>query len=341
MKDINNSKSLNFPKLITGSLFAFSPFGAFADLLSHHEFEGDFTDSSENGHTGTSQGDGMIVVDPERGNVYETPPFNFARSYLDVDQTVSFPNLPANTNLTLAVWVQRDDYEAGTNGLFGPGNLVAALSLGAGGDTPIASIGVNNAGGVNGFIEGDGGADQVQITSNDGLVPNEIWTHIAVTFDRINDVAKLYVDGSQVGADFDISVVGDGELDWAGAQIGTLAAPGNANFDFQGRIDDARIYDEALSATQIAELATRPASPGLPEINEIVRNPDGTATLTWKSDPTAGITYTLRYDSTLEGDPLSWTSDSNIIATGGTSTTFTTTTIFNETKMFFVVEKND
>lgn len=279
------------PSPIRAALLAFLPSaGLHAELLSQHEFEGDFSDSSGNGHTAVSAGNGRLVDDPERGKVYEVPAFETVHSYLDLDQTIGFPNLPANGNLTLAIWVKRDDYEAGTNAIFGPGNLVGALALGTGGDTPIASVGVNNDGAVNGFIEGDGGADQVQITSPAGLVPDGIWTHLAAVFDRVNDVARLYVNGAQVGNVFDISIVGDGELDWAGAQIGTLAVPDNVNFDFQGRLDDARIYDEALTAAQIAALANAT----LPKPLTLSIRPgtgDGSLQLDWNSRP--GKVYDL------------------------------------------------
>ena len=224
-----------------------------AGLIARYQFEGGFADSTGNGHTAVPVGSGSLVNDPERGNVYYNPTTTSPRSYLNIDGTVAIPNLPANAGLTLAVWVRRDIYTA--RGTVTTGNLVAALSLGTGGDAPIASIGVNNSGAIFSYIEGDGAADQVTLSSANGLVTNEVWTHLAVTFDRANNVGKLYLNGVQTGSNFDISLVGDGELNWAGANIGTLAAPGNANWDFQGHIDDARIYDEVLSESQIAALA--------------------------------------------------------------------------------------
>ena len=242
--------------MLTSTLLAGVP--ASAALIAHYQFEGDFTDSTGNGHTAIPVGSGSIVSDPERGNVYYNPTTASPRSYLDFDGTVAMPTLPANAGLTLAVWIRRDVYTAGTT--VPTGNLVAALALGTGGDAPIASIGVNNSGAIVSYIEGNGAADQVTMLSANGLVPNLVWTHLAVTFDRVNNVGRLYLNGVQAGSDYDISIVGDGALDWAGANIGTLAAPGHPNFDFQGHIDDARIYDEVLTGSQIAALVPEPSA---------------------------------------------------------------------------------
>ena len=229
-------------------------------LVGQWEFDsarnGLVPDSSGNGHLGRLRGETEIVSDPERGQVLRVGgPTGSGR--VDLDSVTPIPDLLAHRGLTLALWVKRDPYNASQHPdpTLGPGDLVGALSLGVGGDHPIASIGVNNSGGLTGFIEGDGDADQVHLRSADGLVVDGEWTHLAVTFDRGTDLARFYVNGVQVGGSFDISAVGDGTLDWNGANVGTMAAPGHPNWDFHGKIDDARIYDRPLLPEEIAELA--------------------------------------------------------------------------------------
>ena len=230
-------------------------------LVGHWEFNsarnGLVPDSSGNGHLGLLRGEAEIVRDPERGDVLRLGGPTGGAGRVDLDAVTPIPDLLAHRGLTLALWVKREPYTAGRSPdpTLGPGDLVGALSLGVGGDHPIASIGVNNTGGLTGFIEGDGDADQVHLRSADGLVADGVWTHLAVTFDRGSDVAKYYVNGVQVGGSFDISAVGDGTLDWNGANVGTMAAPGHPNWDFLGKIDDARIYDRPLLPEEIAELA--------------------------------------------------------------------------------------
>lgn len=228
-------------------------------LVAHWDFDGVrnrlVPDLSGSGHLGRLEGGAEIIIDPERGKVLRLAGNRIRRGRVALDSVKPIPNLLAHRGLTLALWVRRDSYKAGTNPAFGPGNLVAALALGDSGDTPVATIGVNNNGGITSFLEGDGKDDQVHLLSADGLVSDENWTHLAVTFDRENNIAKFYLNGIQTGQDFDISLVGDGELDWLGANLGTFAAPGHPNFDFLGRIDEPRIYDRPLLAAEIAELA--------------------------------------------------------------------------------------
>lgn len=223
-------------------------------LVGHWEFEGVpnglVADSSGYGHLGRLEGGAKTVTDPERGQVLRLDGAGARRGWVDLDSVKPIPNLLAHRGVTLAIWVRRDNYTAGKGGDF-----VGALALGRDGHTPIASIGVNNAGAITCYIEGDGGADQVHVKSADGVVPDEVWTHLAVTFDRANNVARMYRNGVQTGGDVDISIVGDGELDWAAAQVGTLAPGGHVNWDFRGRLDDARVYDRPLRPEEIAELA--------------------------------------------------------------------------------------
>ncbi len=215
-------------------------------LIAHYEFEQDNNDSSDNGHTGTVVGNGSIVNDAERGWVYSNPD---STSYVDIDNTFEIPSLPADAGVTLAAWIKRDNVT-----LDYAGNYAGVICLGRGGDNPIMEITIRNDGALHGYIEGDGeGYDQVTLTSPAGAVTNEVWTHVAITFDRANDVAKLYVDGTQSGSDVDISLAGDGLLEWTHASVG-----GSAIFDtksiYRGLIDDACIYYEVLSADEIAAL---------------------------------------------------------------------------------------
>lgn len=79
---------------------------------------------------------------------------------------------------------------------------------------------------------------------------------------------------------------------------------------------------------------------GAPKITEIVRNPNGTVTLTWESRPGNGTTYSVFYNSNFEIAPALWGDENDSIATGGETTTYTTSTTFNEERMFFIVRQN-
>ena len=217
---------------------------ASAALIAHYEFESGFTDSSGNGHTGTVTGGGVIVNDSERGNVYDNP----SASFIDIDSTVAIPNLAANGGMTFAAWVNRDNFTASSSG-----SLTAVIGLGVSGDNPVMLMGVANNGSLGGYFEGDGGSDQVQLVGTAGEVTNEVWTHIAITYDRANNQAKSYVNGV-LSNTFDITAVGDGVLDWGNAGVGSYESSTSNQKVFQGLIDDARIYDEVLTASEIRSL---------------------------------------------------------------------------------------
>lgn len=220
-------------------------------LIAHYEFEdgpGSLTavDSSGNGHTGTLVSGASIVDDPQRGNVYAYQ--NGSGSHLDIDLSAAIPSLPAEGGLTLAAWIKRDDISVG--------DFTGVLVLGHSGDHPVVMMTVNNDGSVGGYVEGDGADRQVKLTGPSNAVSNGVWTHIALTVDRANDVAKMYVDGIQSGTDIDISSVGDGLLNWGRADVGALGPNYSATTQtFPGWIDDARIYYEVLREDAIYDLA--------------------------------------------------------------------------------------
>jgi glucose/arabinose dehydrogenase len=99
------------------------------------------------------------------------------------------------------------------------------------------------------------GAD-LNLTSP-GAVPLNTWTHLAATYDATT--LRLYVNGTQVGS----RAIG-GALR---ASSGPLRFGGNAVWAgefFQGRLDELRVYDRALSASEVAADMTRPVGPPAP-----------------------------------------------------------------------------
>ena len=110
---------------------------------------------------------------------------------------------------------------------------------------------------VTGYIEGDGGKDQVQVIGDTAVVNGE-WTHVAITYNRLSNQAITYVNGVAQASPTDISIVGDGALDWDFGVIGRN--PDHTDEDsryFGGLIDDVRIYDRPLSSVEIAELLAK------------------------------------------------------------------------------------
>ncbi|MDJ0709612.1 MAG: DNRLRE domain-containing protein [Woeseiaceae bacterium] len=94
------------------------------------------------------------------------------------------------------------------------------------------------------------------------------WYHIAATFENATDTIKLYVDGSEVLSDtFALDPVTNTSVIWFGSSV--------FYENWHGLLDDVRVYNRALSAAEIAELATAPLA--LPIAH-------------WKLDETSGTT---------------------------------------------------
>ena len=94
-----------------------------------------------------------------------------------------------------------------------------------------------------GFIS-PSGEEEEEVIGLPAELPSRIWSHVAMTYDGA--VVRLYVDGELVGnASVSAPQSGEGPL-----EIGASAAFGAI---FDGKLDEARVYDRALSAGEITE----------------------------------------------------------------------------------------
>ncbi len=145
------------------------------------------------------------------------------------------------------------------------------------------------------------------------------WTHVAVT--RSGTTVSLYVNGSLAGS-------GTIALNPSDLGVTTLNYLGKSQFNdpyLDGSLDDFRLYSQAMSATEIASLASPLA--GAPMQFAIVPG-DAQATLTWL--PNATSTYTVKRAATSDG-PYS------TIADGVTDLTYTDTGLTNGVTYYYVL----
>jgi hypothetical protein len=102
-----------------------------------------------------------------------------------------------------------------------------------------------------------GGSTTVLKTSM-GIIRAGIWYHIAATYDGSR--MRIYKDGVEV-----VSTAKSGIVDTNPdilAAIGNQSAAAGGGWPFDGLLDDVRIYNRALSATEIAVIAN-PVTTGL------------------------------------------------------------------------------
>jgi Ca2+-binding RTX toxin-like protein len=129
-----------------------------------------------------------------------------------------------------------------------------------------------------GFQLGDGQGFSNYGYGSSTFVADGEWHHVAVTVDRdLTDGGKFYIDGVQV-ATFN-PTTRQGSLDNSIAlTIGKRSDSSNPGH-FTGSLDEVRLFDEALSATEISELHQT-------DVNSSFSN----RVAWWKLDTTSGIT---------------------------------------------------
>ncbi len=102
-----------------------------------------------------------------------------------------------------------------------------------------------------------------------GQLATNVWTHLAATYDGA--AIRLYVNGALSG-----STTATGSMP---ASTGPFRIGGNAIWDefFSGQLDDLRLYNRALSATEVqADMAT-PVGPPPPSDTQAPTVPGGLA----------------------------------------------------------------
>jgi hypothetical protein len=174
-----------------------------------------------------------------------TPAYTLGRngSAIDLDGTDDFVTLPAGTassdELTIAVWVNWD----------GGGNWQRIFDFGNGTSEYFFLTPKSGSNTLRFSIASNGAEQQLNTTS----LPLAQWTHVAVTLSA--GTGRLYVNGTLVNTA-------------AMANLPSVIAPatnliGKSQFAadplFNGRLDDLLIFNEALTASQLAALMNGPA----------------------------------------------------------------------------------
>jgi fibronectin type 3 domain-containing protein len=277
-------------------------------LMAHLEMSGNVTDSSGlNFHANTVGSPG-----------YATGHVGSAISLDGVDDFVTLPSGMADSeDITVAAWVK---WNGGASWQrifdFGTGTW-AYLYL-----TPNSANGTLRFGIKNG---------SEQFVEAPGLAAGT-WTHVAVTLS--GNTATLYVNGSAVASnpavtinpsDFKPGANFIGKSQWAGDAL------------FNGRIDEFRVYNHALSSGAVASLAaqapetTPPAAPaGL-----VATAGDAAVDLDWADNGEPDFASYTVYRSTLSG------SGYGVIASGLTTSAYADTTVTNGVTYYYYVTASD
>ena len=208
-------------------------------LVAEYRFEGNFNDSSGNGHNGTVVGfDGtQVVQDTARGQVLSLP--GGSDQYVEIGAVGLSGNMPR----TIACWAKaaNTDIEDWTL-IFGFTGQADA----SGGDGSHFNIG--SLGGPGGIGAHCWGWEETMISDEAGLN----WHHYAMTYD--GTTIAYFLDGMPMDSDPGKSNEQDLATSGDRVHIGSRVTQVSS---FPGNVDDAVIYDRALSAEEILWISGR------------------------------------------------------------------------------------
>ena len=189
-------------------------------------------DRSGRGHTGTISG----ATWSTQGRFGSALSFDGVNDWVTIGDTAA---LDLTTGMTLEAWVAPSTLSGWRTALLKerPGGLAYSLYTSGDGTRP------------SGYVAAPGDVAVIGSAS----LPVNSWAHVALTYDGAT--LRLFVNGVQVIARALSSAIT--------TSTGVLRIGGNSVWSefFQGRIDEVRIYNRALTATEIQADMAAPITP--------------------------------------------------------------------------------
>ena len=274
----------------TVSLSVVDP-NADSDLLAHLAFNDDQTptiaaDSSIHGNSG-------VILGPQY--VSETSDGSARSLEFKGSDSVSLGGLDVDgTGITLAAWIKADSFPGDNRD-----SRIITKADGVVTNRHVFSLSTARRGNTRDtVIRGRvriGGVTRT-FRASQGNLETGTWYHVAMTYDESE--IKLYVDGVEVAA----AVFEEGgpvdQDDTVDVAIGSLPGGG---FHWDGRIDDARIAQRALSAVEIQALAALDTGGNYVPVS----NDDSYAVITDQQLVVSESAGVLANDSDGDNEPLS------------------------------------
>ncbi|TXT40238.1 MAG: branched-chain amino acid ABC transporter2C amino acid-binding protein [Comamonadaceae bacterium] len=225
-------------------------------------------------------------------------------------------SLNISSNLTAMAWVKLD----GTN--TDNGNAVLAKGDSGGASEPFVFFATRSDSGGQMSVSGGFGKFDSGYT-----VPNNQWTHVAVTLDGAS--IRFYANGSLVNTQ---SYNGNMQQNTESLYIG--ASPWGSVEDFSGLMDEVKLYDRTLSASEIAT-ATYTVITTTTSTSTSTSTTTSTSTSTaTTSTTTASTTTTTLGGGTSAGLMAGW----NLLG-NGLSDTISVASVFGDTNLVTTVWK--
>jgi len=230
------------------SLATFAQVNLEEGLVAYYPFNGNANDESGNGNDGVVHG-ATLTVDRfgNASNAYEFDGVNdFIQSYNSLNDITN--------NISISIWIKKEDlWEDEYQKIILTG-------------TSASNYGVNISQGPNDYpFYFQINDNSVQVKTNYPAINS--WVHIVGVYDGTQ--IKLYIDKGFIGADsytLNVDILNPLRIGWGyGVEF------------FNGKIDDIRIYNRALTETEIQQLYDGGEEPNLSLTGSIVEEANGQA----------------------------------------------------------------
>ena len=200
-------------------------------LTAYYPFNGNSNDLSGNGYDGTANGNIQLAQD-RFGNV------NSSYEFDGIDDYISLPDIQYSTSITISLWLKPNSNWNSTTGrkdiIYKSDNTTQTVEY---------AINYDDYDGKLGFFIEDG----IFITSSINLFQNQ-WYLIVGTYDHVSGVGKLFCNNSLIG----MSNNSNSPMDCD--EYFTVGQRPDGNFKIDGCLDDLRLYNRAISESEISEL---------------------------------------------------------------------------------------
>jgi lysophospholipase L1-like esterase len=288
----NNTPLQNHPELFTDGVHptaqgaaivaatvkaAFDPVALANASTALYAFEGDAQDTSGNGLHGTA-----TSVSYTTGKIgAQAAQFNGSSSNVSIPKSVT-------DDFTVAMWVKTTDTAGAAGNNWWAGKALVDGEV-AGGAADWGTAIVNGK-----FVLGVGSTNGDTTIASSVNINDGTWHHVLATRNNTSGAMTVYVDGVSRGTGTGPTASRSAP---PGLRIGA-SQPGGSAF-LNGTLDDVRLYNRILSATEIAALASgaKPAAPA--GVAAIPGN--GSIALNWTAPSTATGYYVKR--ATTSGGP--------------------------------------
>lgn len=220
------------------------------NLAGYWPFDGGTQDFSGNANTGTNNGATFAA-----GKINQALSFDGTNNYVEVADSATLEP----SSVTLEAWVKGSS----------PGSYKYIASKFYNSDRASYALYTSSSGGLRFYI-GYAGGYVLSPDAGTGIWDNN-WHHVVGTYDGLN--VRLYEDGTEIGSGTPttVNIVYNTDNFYVGRSYGS-------GYYFHGIIDEVKIYNRALTDTEVFEHYKDVSTPSgtVPADKSYARIPDGT-----------------------------------------------------------------